>query len=86
MNFYSEAFINGRRVLPRKRVVLEVKEPTKVTSDLKGSLYVEWLEENGFCYELIRPIAVGRAAVYTQMQHDLTRCFRNIPRISNSAR
>jgi hypothetical protein len=72
---FTEAFLHGRRVLPRNRVILEVKDPTKLTSDLQGAKYVQWLEENGYCYELIMPVAVGRAAVYTQMQQDLKRMF-----------
>lgn len=75
MLLYSEAFINGRRVLPRNKVLLEVKDSNKLISDLKGSKYVEWLEENGYCYELIMPAGIGRAAVYTQMQHDLASMF-----------
>ena len=75
LSLYIEAFLYGKRTFPKNRVLLEVKDPNKLKVDYKGEEYVKWLEKNGYCYELIMPVAVGRAAVYAQMQNDLTRKF-----------
>lgn len=75
MTLYTEAFLNGKKTFPYNRVILEVNDPMKLTANLVGDAALEWQKKNAYCYELIMPAAVGRSAVYRQMQYDLARMF-----------
>jgi hypothetical protein len=72
---YREAFLNDKLIFSHNRILLEVNDVDKLAADYKGKKYVQWLEKNGYCYELIMPVAVGKAAVYKQMQNDLAKMF-----------
>ena len=75
MNIFTAAYLNGKRNFTKNRVILEVNDPSKLTTNAKGQESLKWLEKNGYCYELVMPVAVGKEAVYKQMQNDLKRMF-----------
>ena len=75
LSLFKNAF--GERTWPisANQIMMEVKEPGRLTSALKGSPYLEWLEQgNGFCYELILP-ASRADQVFSIMRRDLDLLF-----------
>ncbi|RZK39829.1 MAG: TlpA family protein disulfide reductase [Pedobacter sp.] len=56
-------------------VILKVKNPSQLTSNMSGSDYRNWLNDNnGFCYELIVPASLIRRTSII-MQNDLKNFF-----------
>lgn len=74
-SLYKWAFGAGRILFTRDNVILDVKEPSKLTSRAIGSEYLNYLRAgNGYCYEIIVP-AKNRANVFKLMQRDLLEYF-----------
>lgn len=78
-NIYKRAFGNGKRI-PDSRIVLDLVDSTKVTTELTGKDYVSWLADHGFCYELSMPIS-EQGSLFLRMQQDLS---FNFPQYSAS--
>ncbi len=75
LTLFKSAF--GERTWPiaANQIMMEVREPGRLTSALKGSPYLEWLDQgNGFCYELILP-ASRADQVFSIMRRDLDLLF-----------
>jgi thiol-disulfide isomerase/thioredoxin len=57
------------------RISIELKDSSRLTSNLVGSSYLKWLKAgNGFCYELVVPPSMNGSA-YKMMQRDLSQFF-----------
>lgn len=75
INIYQMAFLNDKLKFPHNRIVFEVSDRSKFMSRATGKEAIQWIEENGYCYELIMPVALGRSSMYEQMRRDLLRMF-----------
>lgn len=72
---YSVAFSDGRRLFSWNKILLEVKDPSKLNTKKTGQEFREWLSQgNGFCYELILPSSQA-ANAWKFMQDDLAAYF-----------
>lgn len=69
-NIYKRAFGNGKRI-PDSRILLDLADSSKVTTELTGNDYLNWLAENGYCYELSMPIG-EQGNLFLRMQQDLS--------------
>lgn len=69
------------KFLPRSRVILDVKDTDRVITGLSGRKYIEWLQRNGYCYELQVPPALMHKA-FDIMAQELNRYFKAMLGIS----
>ncbi len=58
----------------RNRVVKEVKDPERLTTDLSGQAYLEWQSNNTLCYEIMIPASRDNE-LYELMREDLRKYF-----------
>jgi thiol-disulfide isomerase/thioredoxin len=69
------AYGEGKTFYGPNRQVLEVRDSSKLRSDLEGMAYLDWLKRgNGWCYELLVPPALAGSA-YALMQRELSLLF-----------
>ncbi len=71
LTLFSLAYADQGIPLKRK-IILEVKDPSKITSDRIGGEYLDWLKDNGHTYELMAPLNMQKQ-VYEMMRADLQR-------------
>lgn len=72
---YQAAYGEKKEFYPKNRIKLMVHDPEKISCNLKGRLYLDWLSKgNGYCYELAVPFSLAGNA-YSIMQHDLSLLF-----------
>ncbi|WP_239018713.1 hypothetical protein [Sphingobacterium corticibacterium] len=77
LSLFQMASFDGKRMMPRNRTLLEVKDPMKLqnTKD-RGTAYQDWLRSgNGFTYEAVSPFALGRKNIYKKMTQDMSEYF-----------
>ncbi|WP_237225596.1 hypothetical protein [Sphingobacterium micropteri] len=77
LSLFQMASFDGKRMMPRNRTLLEVKDPMKLqnTKD-RGAAYQNWLRSgNGFTYEAVSPFALGRKSIYKRMKRDMSEYF-----------
>lgn len=68
-NLFRRAYGEGKYI-PNSRLRVLVRDTSVVTSKLTGNNYVNWLSQNGYCYELSMPIA-WEGLLFKKMQQDL---------------
>jgi hypothetical protein len=68
------AYGEGTQYFPLNKLLLEVKDPSKIVNNKDLQSYADWIKENGFCYELIVPAAKAKL-LFKIMQHDLSVIF-----------
>lgn len=72
---YRLAYSDRDTYFGDNRMAIEVKDPSRVTSDKIGKAFEEWMKQgNAFCYELIVPPALAKDA-FKIMRDDLDRYF-----------
>ena len=75
LSIFKKAFGERSWPITNSQIIIVVKDPHRLTSALKGSPYLEWLDQgNGFCYELILP-ASRADQVFSVMRRDLEVLF-----------
>ncbi|HEY1023822.1 MAG TPA: TlpA disulfide reductase family protein [Sphingobacteriaceae bacterium] len=70
-SLFSLAYADKGIPLKRK-IIVEVKDPAKMSSDKIGGEYLDWLKDNGHTYELLLPLSLQKQA-YDMMRIDLER-------------
>ncbi|MBD1366576.1 TlpA family protein disulfide reductase [Mucilaginibacter sp. ZT4R22] len=72
---YALAYGEGRRWFGDNRMIIEVKEPSKLINHSSGQVFIDWMKTgSGFSYEVIVPPAQANQ-IFTLMQNDLNRFF-----------
>ncbi len=71
---FALAWSDETRYFSRNRIVLDVKDPSGVISNLEGAPFKAWLRDHAWCYEVIVPSHLS-ANVFEIMRSDMTRLF-----------
>jgi len=74
LRLYMLAYGEGIRYFGKNRLLLRVKQPELLTTQLKGPPYEDWYRAHSYCYEVMVPPAMSRDAFHI-MQHDLELFF-----------
>lgn len=68
------AWSDDSRYFTRNRIVLEVKDPSKLISNEEGPAFDRWLKNNSWSYELVLPPHLS-AKAFEIMRSDMERLF-----------
>jgi thiol-disulfide isomerase/thioredoxin len=71
---FALAWSDETRYFSRSRIVLEVKDPSGVISNLEGAPFKAWLRDHAWSYEVIVPPHLS-ANVFEIMRSDMMRLF-----------
>jgi thiol-disulfide isomerase/thioredoxin len=70
----SLAWSDDSRYFTRNRIVVDVKDPSKLISNEEGPVFDRWLRNNGWSYELLLPSHLS-AKAFEIMRSDMARLF-----------
>lgn len=74
---YRIAYSSGKENILMNRVRFEVRDTSRFINNATGNAYKKWIENYGFCYELIVPAAISQER-YSVMQEDMERLFPQV--------